>query len=97
MNKLLLLLCFLLSQTIQAAPAAEKKTTPPEYGYIPPAITAAGAAALYPAGSEYALSKVYSKHIKGSIGEKIATKAITQEFLAKGNWHSITPRSGPQG
>lgn len=97
MNKLLLLLCFLLSQTIQAAPAAEKKTTPPEYGYIPPAITAAGATALYPAGSEYALSKVNTKHIKGSIGEQIATKAITQDFLAKGNWYDITPRSGPQG
>lgn len=97
MNKLLLLLCFLLSQTIQAAPAAEKKTTPPEYGYIPPAITAAGATALYPAGSKYALSKVNTKHIKGSIGEQIATKSITRDFLAKGNWHSITPRSGPQG
>lgn len=97
MNKLLLLLCFLLSQTIQAAPAAEKKTTPPEYGYIPPAITAAGATALYPAGSEYALSKVYTKHIKGSIGEQIATKSIMRDFLAKGNCYDITPRSGPQG
>lgn len=60
--------------------------------------TAVSATALSKADVALARSFVVRNAFKGSFGESIAEKSYVDTYLSKsGHWHSITPRSGPQG